>query len=154
MAARRFTARAVIARPLADVFAWVSDHRNVPTVLDGIDRWEPLGTRTRGIGARFDVSMRVLGFPLENVLVIDRWDEPRAIGWRSESGLIAQSGGWRFEPRPEGTEVRLTIGYEPPGGALGGLVAGRVDGLVRGRLEQALVRMRARLDQPDWAPRS
>jgi uncharacterized membrane protein len=147
MATRRFTARAVIARPPADVFAWVADHRNVPTVLDGIDRWEPVGDRARGVGARFDVSMRALGLPLDNLLVIDRWDEPRAIGWRSESGLIAQYGGWRFEPRPDGTEVTLTIGYEPPGGALGGLVAGRVDGLVRGRLGQALARMRTKLER-------
>ncbi len=148
MAHRRFTARTVIAREPADVFAWVADHRNVPTVLDGIDRWEPLGGATRGVGARFDVSMRALGVPLENVLVLDRWHEPSAIGWRSESGLIPQAGGWRFEGRPGGTEVTLTIGYDPPGGALGGLLAARVDGLVRGRLEHALERMKAVLERP------
>ena len=146
MAVRRFTARTTIARSPADVFAWVADHRNVPAVLEGVDRWEPLGDRTTGAGARFDVSMRALGLPLESVLVLDTWDEPRAIGWRSESGLIAQVGGWRFEPRPAGTEVVLTIGYEPPGGVLGGLVAGRVDGVVRERLRRALERMRAVLE--------
>ena len=148
MAHRRFSARTVIARDPADVFAWVADHRNVPTVLEGVDRWEPLGEAVTGVGARFDVSMRALGVPLDNVLVLDRWDEPRAIGWRSESGLIPQSGGWRFEPRPGGTEVTLTIGYEPPGGALGGLLAGRVEGMVRGRLAQALERMRTILEHP------
>lgn len=148
MAPRRFTARTVIARPPADVFAWVADPRHVPEVLEGVDRWEPLGDRTAGVGARFDVSMRALGVPLDSVLVLDRWDEPRAIGWRSESGLIAQSGGWRFEPRGAGTEVSLTIGYEPPGGALGGLVAGRVDGAVRQRLQRALERMKAVLERP------
>jgi uncharacterized membrane protein len=147
MATRRFNARTVIARPPADVFAWVADHRNVPSVLEGVDRWEPLGDRTGGVGARFDVSMRALGLSLDIVLVLDRWDEPRAIGWRSESGLIAQSGGWRFEACPEGTAVTLTIGYEPPGGALGGLVAGRMDRLVRDRLAEALERMRAALER-------
>lgn len=146
MALRSFTARILIDRPPADVFAWVADPRHVPKVLEGVDRWEPLGERASGVGARFDVNMRALGFPLENVLVLDRWDEPRAIGWRSESGLIPQSGGWRFEPRGTGTEVALTIGYEPPGGALGGLVAGRVDGLVRERLRRALERMKDRLE--------
>jgi len=147
MAPRRFAARTVIARDPADVFEWVADYRNVPAVLAGIDRWEPLGERTRGRGARFDVSMRALGLPLENVLVLDDWDEPRAIGWRSESGLVAQTGGWRFEPRPDGTEVVLSISYEPPGGAVGGLLAGRVDGVVRGRLEAALARMKALLER-------
>ena len=147
MAARRFTARTVIDRTPRDVFAWVADHRNVPRVLEGVDRWDPLGDRVAGVGARFDVSMRALGLPLENVLVLDRWDEPRAIGWRSESGLVPQAGGWRFEARDGGTEVTLSIGYEPPGGALGGLLAGSVDGLVRGRLEQALARMKAVLER-------
>ena len=146
MAVRRFSARIVIARPPAEVFAWVADPRHVALVLEGVDRWVPLDDRATGVGARFDVSMRALGFPLENVLVLDRWDEPREIGWRSESGLVAQSGGWRFEPRADGTEVTLTIGYEPPGGPLGGLLAGRVDGLVRDRLRRALERMRDRME--------
>jgi len=149
MAFRRFSAHIVIARPPADVFAWVADPHNVPLVLDGVDRWEALGDRAAGVGARFDVSMRALGIPLENVLVLDRWDEPRAIGWRSESGLIAQSGGWRFEPLRDGTEVTLTIGYEPPGGAVGGLLVSQVDGVVRHRLERALSRMRDLLEGPD-----
>ena len=146
MALRRFTARTVIARPPADVFAWVADPDHVALVLEGVDRWEPLDGRATGVGARFDVSMRALGLPLENVVVLDHWDEPRAIGWRSESGLVAQSGGWRFEPRGAGTEVTLAIGYEPPGGALGGLLASRVDGVVRDRLERALLRMRDRME--------
>jgi uncharacterized membrane protein len=146
VALRRFSARIVIAREPPDVFAWVSDHRNVPAVLEGVDRWQPLGDSTVGVGARFDVSMRALGLPLENVLIIDRWEEPSAIGWRSESGLIAQSGGWRFAPRAGGTEVVLTIGYEPPGGAIGGLLAGSVDGVVRSRLQRALERMRGILE--------
>src|SRR5437660_6190326 len=143
MTPRRFSARTVIARPPAGVFAWVADPGHVSDVLEGVDRWEPLDDRATGVGARFDVSMRALGLPLENVLVLDRWDEPRAIGWRSESGPIAQSGGWRFEPRPGGTEVTLTIAYEPPGGAVGGLLAGRAGGLVRARPEAALGRMKA-----------
>ena len=146
MAVRRFSARIVIARPPADVFAWVADPGNVALVLEGVDRWEPLDDSATGVGARFDVSMRALGFPLENVLVLDRWDEPRAISWRSVSGLVAQSGGWRFDPVGDGTEVTLTIGYEPPGGALGGLLAARVDGMVRDRLRRALERMRDRLE--------
>jgi len=151
---RSFSASVTIARDAAAVFAWVADHRNVTRVLDGVTRWEPLDGRERGVGARFDVSMRALGFPLENVLVLETWDEPRAIGWRSESGLIPQAGGWRFYPAAGGTEVTLTIRYRPPGGALGGLVAGRVDDLVTARLERALERMRDVLESDPGPGRS
>jgi len=145
MAERRFSARVVIAREPARVFAWVADHRNVPAVLEGVSRWLPLG-RSTGLGARFDVAMHALGLPLESVLVLDTWEEPAAIGWRSESGAIAQTGNWRFRPVADGTEVTLTIRYMAPGGVIGGLVAGRVDGMVRARLARALERMKAILE--------
>jgi uncharacterized membrane protein len=146
MAERRFSAEITIARPPEAVFDWVTDYRHVAEVLEGVDRWEPLQRETRGLGARFDVSMSALGLPLENVLVLDRWEEPRCIGWRSESGLLQQSGRWDFRPRGEGTAVSLSIGYMPPMGMVGQLVAGEVDSLVRGRLQSALEEMKRVLE--------
>jgi len=142
---RVFTARVTAAVPARRAFDFVADYRNVSRLLDGVTRWEPLG-RDHGVGARFDVEMRTFGIPLHNVLVIDRWDEPRELAWRSESGLIEQTGGWRFKPRRGGTEIELRIAYEPPGAALGNLIAGRADALVRRRLEMALERMQAELE--------
>ncbi len=149
MAARSFSARELIQVAPAVAFAWVLDHRNVPRVLEGVSRWRPLGSNTGAPGARFDVEMSALGLPLENVLVLDRVEPDRAIGWRSESGVIRQTGGWTFRPRGAGTEVRLSISYEPPGGLVGGLVAGRVDGLIRKRLERALAAMKGILEGGD-----
>jgi len=149
MAARRLTARTEIARPPAEVFAWVADHRNVTGVLEGVERWEPLGPRAEGVGARFAVRVSAAGLRLDTVLVLDRWDEPTAIGWHSLSGPVPQSGGWRFVPRRPGTRVELDIVYHPPGGAVGGLVASRVEGVVRGRLEVALDRMRDALEEDE-----
>lgn len=144
---REFSASVRIACPAEAAFDFVADHRNVPKVLDGITRWEPLGRRRSGEGARYSVEMRTLGIPMANVLVIDRWQRPRAIGWHSESGLIEQIGGWRFLAMGrDRVEVTLTIGYQPPGSALGNLLAGRVDGVVRRRLERALEAMRELLE--------
>jgi uncharacterized membrane protein len=147
MADRTFSASVRIAREPEAVFDWVADYRHVARVLEGVERWDPLQHETRGRGARFSVSMSALGFPLENVLVLDTWDEPRAIGWRSESGLVQQSGRWEFRPRQEGTDVSLTISYIPPLGLVGQMVAGEVDSLVRGRLDQALASMKSELEE-------
>jgi uncharacterized membrane protein len=147
MADRTFSASVRIAREPEAVFDWVADYRHVARVLEGVERWDPLQHETRGRGARFSVSMSALGFPLENVLVLDVWDEPRAIGWRSESGLLEQSGRWEFRPRQEGTDVTLTISYVPPLGLVGQLVAGEVDSLVRGRLDRALGSMKSVLEE-------
>jgi uncharacterized membrane protein len=146
MAEHRFSAGITIASPPEAVFDWVADYRHVAEVLEGVERWDPLQRETRGRGARFDVSMTALGLPLENVLVLDRWEEPSCIGWRSESGLLRQSGRWDFRPRGEGTEVSLSIGYVPPLGVVGQLVAGEVDTVVRDRLQHALEEMKRILE--------
>ncbi|MGH7904842.1 MAG: SRPBCC family protein [Candidatus Dormibacteraceae bacterium] len=145
---RTFTAREIVRAAPEAIFDFVADHRNVPLVLEGVSRWEPVGRRTSGGGARFEVEMKTLGFPLAEVLVLDLWDRPRAIGWRSESGFIPQRGGWRLVPREAGTEIELSISYQPPGAGLGNLVAGAVEGIVRHRLEAALTSIKERLEEP------
>lgn len=54
-------------------------------------------------------------------------DEPgRLIAWRSrENAEIPNAGSVRFEPAPsdEGTEVTVTLEYNPPGGKAGALLA-------------------------------
>ncbi len=146
MAERRFTARLVIGVRAEVAFDWVADYRNAPRVLEGISEWQPVGARTRGVGARFRVRMNALGAGYETTLVLDSWDRPHGLGWRSERGLVPQRGGWRFRELGGGTEVSLEIAYESPGGALGGLLAARADGLVRGRLRRALEHMRQQLE--------
>jgi carbon monoxide dehydrogenase subunit G len=150
MAQRRFTASIVVRRPPEVVFDWVADHRHVAAALDGVQRWEPLGPATTGVGARFEVALGVSGLALHNVLVLDSWERPRRLGWHSIDGLIAQRGGWRFEPRPEGTLVMLEISYEPPGGIAGSMVAGQVEGAVRVRLDRAMRELARRVESlPD-----
>lgn len=145
---REFSASTRIATSPEQAFDFVADHRNVPSVLEGITRWEPVDPRTvAGKGARYDVEMRTFGIPLANRLVLDDWERPRRIGWRSESGLIEQRGGWRFTGHPDGTTtVALRIAYQPPLAAFGNLLAGPTDAAVRRRLERALAAMRARLE--------
>jgi ribosome-associated toxin RatA of RatAB toxin-antitoxin module len=152
MAEQRFSAEIVVACPPGAVFDWVADYRHVAEVLEGVSRWEPLQGEARGRGARFDVAMSALGLPLESVLVLDQWEEPRRIGWRSESGLIEQSGRWEFEPSGDGTRVSLSIGYVPPFGVVGRLVAGEVDALVRARLQRALEKMKRVLERDSDPP--
>jgi uncharacterized membrane protein len=146
MAEQRFSAEIVVACPPPAVFDWVADYHHVAEVLEGVSRWEPLQREARGRGARFDVAMSALGLPLESILVLDEWEEPHRIGWRSESGLIEQSGRWQFEPSGSGTRVSLSIGYVPPLGVIGRMVAGEVDALVRVRLRGALERMKRFLE--------
>jgi hypothetical protein len=127
-------------------FDYFADYRHVAGVLEGVTRWRPIGARTRGEGARYDVEMVQFGVPLRNVLRLNRWRRPQAIGWESESGLIKQEGGFRFSPIEGGVRIDLRIAYEPPASFVGAAVARRFDSAVRSRLEQALTRIKEVLE--------
>src|SRR6202165_276073 len=114
MATREFSAGVVAKVPPERAFDYFADYRHVAHVLEGVSRWEPIGTKTRGAGARYEVEMSTLGFPLETVLRLNRWRRPREIGWVSESGLIKQEGGVIVTPVPDGVRIELRIAYAPP----------------------------------------
>jgi Polyketide cyclase / dehydrase and lipid transport len=134
------------ATTLEHAFDYFADHRHVAQVLEGVNRWEPVGSRTQGVGARYSVEMSALGLPLRSVLRLNRWRRPHEIGWVSESGIIKQQGGFRFTPTPHGVRIVLHIEYEPPASILGAAVARRLDGFVRDRLQSAMDRIRHQLE--------
>jgi len=146
MAVIEFSAGVTVRCTPERAFDYFADYRNVAQVLDGVSRWEPIGTRTRGTGARYRVEMVALGFPLRNVLRLDRWRPAEEIGWVSESGPIKQRGGFTFRKAGKGVRIELLIHYEPPGSFLGAAVAQRLTGVVHRRLQGALERIRETLE--------
>jgi Polyketide cyclase / dehydrase and lipid transport len=142
MATREFSAAVTVKCSPEHAFDYFADHRHVAAVVDGVTKWEPIGAKTEGVGARYEVEMVALGFPLKSVLRLDRWRRPHEIGWVSDQGLIKQEGGFTFTRVRGGVHIVLRIAYTPPGAIVGAAVAGRVDGLVRDRLQKALERIR------------
>ena len=146
MARLEFSAAVTAKTTPEKAFDFFADYRHVAQVLEGVNRWDPIGAKIKGAGARYAVEMAVLGLPVRNVLRIDRWRRPQEIGWMSESGLVKQEGGFRFKQTPEGVRIELHIAYEPPASVIGAAVARRLDGMVRQRLERALARIRETLE--------
>lgn len=146
MARREFSAGVTVKCPPERAFDYFADHRHVAEVLEGVSRWEPIGTKTSGVGARYNVEMLALGFPLKSVLRLNRWRRPYEIGWVSESGLLKQEGGFTFKKVKDGVRIELRIAYEPPASFIGVAIAGRLDWVVRQRLERALERIRDNLE--------
>lgn len=146
MAQLEFSAAVTIKCPPQRAFDYFADHRHVAAVLDGISRWEPIGGKSKGIGARYEVEMVALGFPLKSVLTLSRWRPPHEIGWVSESGLVKQEGGFTFTEVKGGVHIVLRIAYTPPASILGAAVAGRLDWVIRRRLQAALERIRSTLE--------
>lgn len=146
MAQLEFSAGVTIKCSPERAFDYFADHRHVAAVLDGISRWEPIGTKSQGVGARYEVEMVALGFPLKSVLRLNRWRRPHEIGWVSESGLMKQEGGFTFTTVKTGVHIVLRIAYTPPAAILGAAIAGRLDWVIRNRLQTALERIREVLE--------
>jgi uncharacterized membrane protein len=146
MATVEFMAEVTVKCPPERAFDYFADHRHVAAVLQGVSRWDPVGAKTRGVGARYNVEMVALGVPLKSALRLNRWRRPHVIGWISESGLIKQEGSFTFSKVRPGVRIELRIAYQPPASVVGAAVARRLDWMVRQRLERALGRIRVKLE--------
>ncbi len=146
MARLEFSAAVDVHASPERAFDYFADHRHVAEVLQGVTRWEPIGSRATGIGARYNVALVAMGFPLRSVLRLNRWQRPLEIGWVSESGLIKQEGGFTFTKTANGVRVELRIAYVPPAFVIGAFVARRLDRVVKDRLQRAMDRIRDALE--------
>ena len=110
-----------IKRPVGEVYAFWRDLTNLPAFMYHLKSVEPTGngrshwTANGPAGATVDWDAE---------LVEDTPDQ--RIAWRSlEGAKVSNSGSVTFTPAPggDGTEVRVELSYDPPGGALGKVVA-------------------------------
>jgi uncharacterized membrane protein len=144
-----FSAAVVVHISPERAFDYFADYHHVAKVLEGVSLWEPIGSTTTGIGARYTVEMVAMGLPLRSVLRLNRWRRPHEIGWVSESGLIKHDGDFTFTKASKGVRVELRIAYVPPASFIGALVARRLDWVVRQRLQRALEDIRDTLERSE-----
>ena len=111
-----------IRKPKAELFAYWRDFSNLPKFMENVESIEGAdvgGLSTWNIRAP---AGRTVSVKTE----ISSEKQNEHIAWRSIDGSdIETRGEVRFEDAPgdRGTRVRLTMSYDPPGGALGRSIA-------------------------------
>ncbi len=140
-----------IAAPVEAVFAFVDDHRNTTKYMKDLTKWAPVGSKTHGKGAQFQVAMKAGPMTLSSVVDITTWTENRAIGWKSIEGF-KQTGKWSFKPAGAGTEATFDMEYELPGGIAGRMLSRAAEPIVRGNIEQSVRNLRARVEKSAKTP--
>jgi uncharacterized membrane protein len=109
-----------VGRPVAEVYAFWRDFENLPRFMRHLERVSVNG-RTSHWVAKAPAGASV---EWDAELVEDRPNE--LISWRSlENADVESSGVVRFREAPggRGTEVRVEMRYDPPGGRAGALFA-------------------------------
>jgi uncharacterized membrane protein len=110
-----------IARPLADVYAFWRNFDNLPRFMKHLDSVRTIDDRRSHWVVRAPAG-RTVEWDAEII-----HEEPnKVLGWRSLPGAdVVNAGSVNFDTAPggRGTEVRVSLQYQPPGGKLGAAFA-------------------------------
>jgi uncharacterized membrane protein len=108
-----------IGRPRAELYAFWRDFRNLASFMENID-----AVTVDGETSHWTIKAPA-GRTVEFDTVVTE-DEPDAvIGWESVGGDIKSAGRVEFFDAPpgRGSQVRVTMAYDPPGGEVGKVIA-------------------------------
>ena len=135
----RIAERIVVSAPSHAVWAFVTDPARYLHFMSGVTRWEIIGERDRGLGARYRTLMRVGSAEVGGVVEIVEWKEPCDLAWTSVTG-VDQRGRWRLREREFGrTQVEMRLAYGVAGSGLGGWLAEKIAApMVRDHLRRSL----------------
>jgi uncharacterized protein YndB with AHSA1/START domain len=109
----RFTFRVDVARPVPEVFAFVTDPARLPEWQgsDGVERLTPGPVRA---GTRLREARALLGRRVESITEVTAYEPDRRFAIRILSGPAPVADGWAFEAIPGGTRVHVsTTGRAP-----------------------------------------
>lgn len=98
--------RAQIARPVDEVFAYVTDLRNVPVWDRSCLSMEVEDGGPLRVGARVHDMRSLMGRRLHVVTEITAYEPPRAFAWRGDTPFPVR-GGYRFASEGPGTLIEF-----------------------------------------------
>jgi uncharacterized membrane protein len=110
-----------VNRPPAELYNFWRNFENLPRFMNHLE-----SVRVTGENRSHWVAKAPAGTTVEWDAEIYNEKENELIAWRTlENADVDSAGSVRFEPATggRGTVVRVTLKYDPPGGALGALVA-------------------------------
>jgi len=136
-----------IARPPAEVFAFIADPTNLP-------RWDPAIREVRrtddgpvGKGSGLSVTAEEGGRRVAVDTRVVEFEPDRAFGVSATYSGVPLRLTWRLEP--SGTGTRLTAHGEAEVGGFLALAGGFIKGLVVDRLDQAHANLKRILEQDE-----
>lgn len=109
--------------PVDVVFDFVANPHNTIKYSPNFTKFEPTGSKERGLGAIVEATGTFMGLNIKTTLEIVEFEENVKLVSRSIGGVKSMSV-WQFKPLPDGsgTEVTFTSDYTVPGSKIGWLL--------------------------------
>ena len=132
--------------PLDLVFDYVADHRTVPDWMFGVQEFHVVGHQERGVGAEFEATIH-LGARLHSRIRAVEWEENRAIGMDSVTGIPVRSRWYFAADGPRRTTVTAQVSYEPPFGPAGRMMSKVMEPFVKRAVADSASRVIANVER-------
>jgi hypothetical protein len=135
------------------IWAFIDDPGRYLHFMSGVTRWEVVGDRASGLGARYRMLMRVGSAEVGGLIEVVEHTPGCDLAWVSVVG-IDQRGRWRLRARgTQGggrgpiTRVELRLSYGVAGSGIFGWVAEHVAApTVRGHLRRSLHQLKRQVE--------
>ena len=144
----RVEANIEISAPRALVWEYVADPSRYLHFMSGITRWEVVGAKRAGLGARYRMLLRVGSAEVGGLIEVVEFARDADLAWTSITG-VDQRGRWRLRPRNDGraTATTLRLSYGVAGSGISGWIAEQVAApAVRGHLRRTLQQLKRQVE--------
>ena len=102
-----FETALTIRRPVAAVFAFVSDLSNTPLWQQGVVKSQPVTPGPMRVGTAFEEDVKVAVFHLATRCVVTALEPDRLMAFEASSKPIVYRAEFRFDAVPEGTSLAI-----------------------------------------------
>jgi uncharacterized membrane protein len=144
----RVESKIQISAPPELVWEYVSDPSRYLHFMSGITRWEVVGQKRIGLGARYRMLLRVGSAEVGGLIEIVEFVRDADLAWTSITG-VDQRGRWRLRAANEGraTVTTLRLSYGVAGSGIFGWIADQVSApTVRGHLRRSLQQLKRQVE--------
>lgn len=131
-----------INRPAEELFSFWRQLSNLPRIMQHLESV----TETGG-GRSHWIAQGPMGVRVEWDAEVHNEDPGRMIAWRSlPGGQVDTAGSVHFEERSRGTELRVSLKYNPPGGKLGAGIAWLIGDSIEQQIASDLQRFKQMME--------
>jgi uncharacterized protein YndB with AHSA1/START domain len=134
----------IINRPVAEVFAFVTDPANNAKWQDGLVESRLVSSGSVGVGAQITDVRKFIGRDMDSKLEVTAFEPNKKFGEKVISGPLKFEIIETFEPSGDGTKVSLLAQGEP--GGFFKLAEGMVQKQLQGQLEGDAQRLKKVLE--------
>ncbi len=122
-----------VSAPPQAVWDFLAEPDNYLRFMSGVTRWEVVGDKRSGLGARYRMLLRVGAAEVGGLIEMVEFAEPNDMAWTSVTG-VDQRGRWRIRDARDGrARVEFRYAYGVAGGGIFGWLSEMVAAPTLGR---------------------